>query len=292
MTEKPHGAQVQDGRPARRPDLLDHRRGRLQRRHRVGAVDGGVGEAGSRRQRRLHPARRARDRDAPAVVLADDQQGQRQPGVHRVARGVEGAHSRGVVDRGVPQAGHDDGVLRPRSRDSESLGAVQRESQTDRSRQVGGDRRGLGDHVQRRVAEHLVATAGDGLVPRGGEPQQHVAHRIHARHLCRASAVEPARAVVQERGVGRAQCHGDGRVALVPRRADRVEALAGCEQPPGLEVEVPAQRLGLEELEQLVVARLGQARSGQPGGHGRPEVLVGAGRHGPHDAVTCRLLAG
>ena len=58
--------------------------------------------------------------------------------------------------------------------------------------------------------------------------------------LAGAREVEGARAVVEQRRVGRAQRERDGRVALVPGRADRVEAAALLLQPPRREVAVPA----------------------------------------------------
>ena len=151
-----------------------------------------------------------------------------------------------MIQRGVAEAAHDDGVARPGALDAELPGAVDRDGHPDRSRQVRGDRRGLRDHGQIVVAEHLVPAAGDRLVARGGDAEQHVRNAVAAR-LRGPGEVEGSRAVVEQRRVGRAQRERDDGVALVPRRADRVEAAAFPLQPAGREVAVAARDLGAPE---------------------------------------------
>ena len=74
--------------------------------------------------------------DAEAVVLADDQQRERQALVGAVPGGVERAHRGGVVDRGVAQAGHHDRVGGPAAGGAQPGGAAQREGEPDRARQM------------------------------------------------------------------------------------------------------------------------------------------------------------
>ena len=86
--------------------------------------------------------------------------------------------------------------------------------------------------------------------------------RRRAGHLRGAREVERAGAVVQQRRVGRPQRRGDGRVRLVARRPDRVEAAAGCAQPARLDVEHPAAELRVEQRE--------RQRPGQPAARRAP----------------------
>ncbi len=205
VAEEAHGPQVQHDRLAGRADPVGRFARGVQGGERIGAVGLQVPEAGPRGQCGLDPARGAGHRDAPAVVLDHHEEGQREPGVHGVAGGVERAYRRRVVDRRVAEAGHHHGVLGPRGRHADPGCAMQREGEADRAGQVRGDRRGLGDDVQCRVAEDLVPASGDRLVARRGQPEQYVADRIDAGHLRGPGAVEAARAVVQQRGVGGSQ---------------------------------------------------------------------------------------
>jgi hypothetical protein len=167
-----------------------------------------------------------------------------------------------VVDRRVTEAADDDGVGRPRRCDAQLVGPVDGEGDTDGAGQVRRDRRGLRDDGEVVVPEHLVAATGDGLVDRGHHPGEHVAQRFVTGRLPGPLDVERARAVVQEGRIGRPQCRGDGRVALVTRRADRVEALSPPAEPPRGQIEVATAELAVEQLEG---AGAGQRRSGAEG---------------------------
>ena len=105
--------QVQEGRRA----AVAHPGRRGQRgvvdRRQVGAVGVEVPDAGPAGLRGGDPARRRPHADAQAVVLADEQQRQRQPLVGAVGGGVERAGRGRVVDRRVAEAADHDGVRRP-----------------------------------------------------------------------------------------------------------------------------------------------------------------------------------
>ena len=91
----------------------------------------------------------------------------------------------------------------------------------------------------------VAAAARDGLLRRGGQAQQDVADALVGKpsRLLRPGQVESAGAVVEQGGVVGPQGGGDGRVALVPGRADRVEAQILLPQPAGGDVEQPAVEL-------------------------------------------------
>ena len=170
--------------------------------------------------------------------------------MRRVRRRVERRLGGRVVQRGIAEAADDDRVVGPGALDAELARPVDRDRHPHRARQVRGDRRGLRDHGQLVVAEHLVAAAGDRLVDRGGHALHHVGDAVPAG-LARAGEIERAGAVVQKRRIGGSQRKGDRRVALVPGRSDRVEGALLLLQPARRVIAVPAldlrapERLGL-----------------------------------------------
>src|SRR5262245_47040168 len=102
------------------------------------------------------------------------------------------------------------------------------------------------------MAEDLVRPAADRLRRRRGDTEQDIADRIgHTGGLRGPGHVKSARPVMQECGIGGTQGGGDGRVALMAGRSDRVEARALCLQPTRGKVEMPARGLGLEQLKTL-----------------------------------------
>ncbi len=93
------------------------------------------------------------------------------------------------------------------------------------------------------MAEDLVPPTRDRLVHGSGHAEQDVDDAVPAG-LARPGEVEPARAVVQQCGVGRAQRERDRRVALVTGGADRVVAELLPLEPTGGVVAVTAVDLG------------------------------------------------
>ena len=170
--------------------------------------------------------------------------------MHGVRRAVQTRERRRVVERRVAEAADDDRVRRPRALDAELLRALDRERDAERAGEMRGDRRGLWDHSQLRVPEDLVPAAGDRFVVRGGDAAEDVGHAV-APVLRGPREVEGAGAIVEERRVGGAERERDAGVALVPGRADRVEAAARPLEVAGGEVAVAARDLGAPDRFEL-----------------------------------------
>ena len=149
-----------------------------------------------------------------------------------------------MVGRCVAEAAHGDCIASATATRRRARGAVDRERDADRTRQVRGDGRGLRDDRQIVTAEHLVTAAGD----RFARCRDHAGEDVADTGKTGAAEVEAAAAVVQQRRVGRPQCHRHGGVALVARRADRVVALALRPQPACCQVAVPAGDLQVVEV--------------------------------------------
>ena len=182
--------QVQEDGSTGRADPLDRLDDQRPRGRRIGAVDRDVGQARARSVRRLDPARRRRDRDAPAVVLADQQQRHRETAVGGIERGVDRPDGGGVVDRGIAEGADDHGVGRPLSGDAQALGPMERDGQPHRPGQMRRDGRRLRDDRQIGMAEDLVPAAGDRL---GGQRHQSLQHVPDRRRSLRPDAPAPRR---------------------------------------------------------------------------------------------------
>ena len=179
--------------------------------------------ASSRAARRAtcstQPCRR-RDADPEPVVLAHEQDRQRVAAAY--------AHDAAVLSAACAVAWFTRGVAercrrrsrRPARRQAtpSSGRALDRERDPDGARQVRGDRGGLRDDREVGVAEHLVAAARDRLVVGGRHAEQHVPDAVPAG-LRRPREVEAARAVVEQRRVGRPERQRDERRSTRGRRS-------------------------------------------------------------------------
>ena len=215
------------------------------------AVGGEVADPRAARRGR-DPAGRRGHRDAQAVVLADEQQRQRQALRHAVAGGVEGAGGRGVVERGVAEAadGHRVAAARPRAARAGGPGRWRRRRRprgagARRSWTSAGSPRGW---RRRRPCAARPRPGRRSRRPCPAAPRA-APRRAAGRPAARAEE-ERAGAVVQQRRIGRAQRRGDQGVRLVPGRADRVVAAALLAHPAGVDVEQPAARHRVEQAQQ------------------------------------------
>ncbi len=250
MAEVANGAQVQHRRTPRLTHPVRQVTCGGERSCRIVTVGRLVAKGGAARERVRDPPGRRRNADPDPVVLADEEQRHGQMLVCRVGRRVERGLGGRVVQRCVAEAADDDRVVGPGALDAELARPVDRDRHPHRAGQVRRDRRGLRDHGQLVVAEHLVAAARDRLVDRGGDALHHVGNAVAAR-LAGTREIEGSGAVVQQRRIGGAQGKGDRRVALVPGRSDRVEGALLLLEPAGRVIAVPAldlrppERLGL-----------------------------------------------
>ena len=197
------------------------------------------------------PAGRRLHRDADAVVLADVEHRRRQLLVRRPRGGVEGRLRGGVVAAGVAERADGDRILGDRQRVADAAGLFNGDRRAERLRQMRGDGRGLRQHPQGLAAPDLVAAARGRVVLAGREAQRRIHDRVHARQLAEALGHEAARAVVQEGRIGVARGPRDHRVALVTARTDGVEDLVLHAQHAGHQVEVAADQLRLEQMQEI-----------------------------------------
>ncbi len=247
VAEQAHGAQVEERGPPRGAHVLDRGARGVVRVRQIEPVGPHVVDPRAMAVARRDPAGGRADADPDPVVLAHEQDRHREVLERGPRGGVDRAGGRGVVRRRVAERARDDRVVRRGRRDAEPRGAIERDRGAHRLRQVRGDRRGLRRDRERQAAEHLVAPARDRIVGAGAQAEQHVEQRRLAGHLVRPREEERARSVVQERRIGGPQRGGDRGVALVPRRADRVEALAPRAERPRREIEVAAAGLRVEQ---------------------------------------------
>ena len=269
VPEQADHAEVEDRGAAGPADELDGRRRAVHGVGEVQAVPVEVLDARVGLEAAGHPALGRADADPDPVVLADEEHGAGEVLVVAEGGGVEGRARGGVVGRGVAEGAHRDRVVRDRALLAQRLEAVDEEGRADGLGEVRGDGRGLRWDPQGRRAEDLVAAARDGLVCGGDHAQEHVEQGV-VPGTCQATHEEGPGPVVEEGGVGRAQGSGDGRVALVARRPDGVEALLPRLEGPGLHVEGAArQHASKTRRASLAVAwlpaRTGESRSPRRG---------------------------
>ena len=206
-------------------------------------------------ERRLYPARRGSRRNADPIVLAQEDEGHGRALISCPLGGVERALRGGVIGRGVTEAAQDDPVFGDRHvRQFQSPRYAETESGADRLRQMRGDGAGLGRDGQRFRSDDLVATAGNRVLRRRCEAQEHVPGRGLSRHFLGSMDLEGIGAIMEEGEVVGAEGFGDGRIVFVARAADRVEALAARLQASREPVHLPARHLTVEELGQSLPA--------------------------------------
>ena len=190
VAHEAHGAQVQERRPAVRPHPRGEIAGDVVGVGEVAAVGELVAELGDVAERGLDPSRGGRHADAPPVVLAHEQQRERQTLMGGVPGGVDRALRRRVVGTGVTERADRERIDGPRRRHAETFRTADRERHAECPGQVRRDRRRLGDDGEVGVAEHLVPAAGDRLVGERQHPGEHVANAVVTRNL---SASVPGR---------------------------------------------------------------------------------------------------
>src|SRR5699024_5498621 len=100
--------------------------------------------------------------------------------------------------------------------------------------------------MQAAISEHLMPSAGNRLIRRCDYTLQHITCRCTPWDLHGTCHIKAARSIMQQRRVGRPQCHRYRGITFMTGRPDRVEALAALLQLSCGEVELPALRLGVE----------------------------------------------
>ena len=202
-------------------------------------------------KRRLDPATRGAHGNPDPVVLAheDDRHWPTLEG--GPAGGVNRPLGGGVIGRGVAEAAHDDAIVGQwLVLQAKRLGETNGVGRPHRLGQVRGDGAGLRWDEQGLGTQHFMTAAGDWVLRRGSEAEQHVPGRGLARDPLGAVNLEGGVAVVEERHVVHPEGLGDGGHALMPGAADRVETFATALKRAGDPVELAAQHLGMEDVHQ------------------------------------------
>ncbi len=270
VTQQAHQVEVQEHRLTAAPAAVDGATSRVVGVHEVEPVSAHVGDAGLAAPAFLDPPGRRVHRDPEPIVLTDEQDGYGEVLVARPQRAVEGPHRGGVVHTGVAEAAHHDGVLGEGQGPSEMFGAPDGDRVTHRLGHVRRDGARLRVDPQRHGAEHLVASAGDGIVGCCRQRQEHVEDRRLPGQLSRPLHEEPARAVVQECRVVGPQRRRNRCVHFVAGAGDGVVTLVAVLQGARLEVELPHGVHRLEQLEEQgsVQPRARRHGGGRVGGRG------------------------
>ena len=202
-----------------------------------------------------------RHADAEPVVLAHVEERERQALERALRRRVQRRLRRRVVQRGVSERAE------RRSRRA-SMGTARRAAPRGRSASAIPTARGSCEAIV-----DVIGTTASSLRPKTlcrppaiGSTAAATTPSMMSRmpsipRLGRPREVEGARAVVEERGIVDAQRERDGRIRLVTRRADRVEAPAVLLEPAGGVVRLAAVDLRPPELLHLWRRRRAAPRS-------------------------------
>jgi hypothetical protein len=257
MAHHPGRAQVQEGRAARTPAVLDRGLHLAIAGRDVQAVGIEVVQALAVAEIVRDPAVRRLHRDADAVVLAHVQHRRGQLLVGGPGRGVERGLGGGMVAGGVAEAADGNGVAGDRQHVADAPCLLDRHCGAQRLGQVRCDGRGLRQHPEWLAAPDLVPASGDRIFLAGGEAQRGIHDRVHrlaigAGQLAEALGHEGAAAVVQEGRIGMAGEARDHRVAFVAGGTDGVEHLLLHAQHARHQVEVARDHLRLQQLQEIL----------------------------------------
>jgi YtoQ family protein len=195
----------------------------------------------------VDPAPRRVDRDADAVVFADEQDRHRAAASMRVTRRVDPGEGGGMVGGRVAEGAADQRAGGMLVVDSEPPRAPQGEGGPDRFRYVRSDRARLRRHPKLAAAPDLVPAVGDRLLDAGAEAEQRVEQRRGGGVPSRARHHESAASVVQKTRIGQLELRPDDRVVLVAGAGNGVVADTLRLEAAGRDVELPAEHLVFEQ---------------------------------------------